>query len=200
MKFILGIALVTLLLCHGAVAQSSLEKDLEWARTICMGAEYNDKERVARQWTSSPKLAIHYASNAEAAIIKDTVRHINSSVGDHKIGKIEIVPASNKTADIRIYFGPLEDFGKMHKKYANVTYPKGNWGTFWYWYDGGDRLNRGVVFLSNKLSDNKRWIRHFALEEITQVLGFANDSSIYSDSVFYSNPKKNSHGTTQKLS
>jgi hypothetical protein len=58
-------------------------------------------------------------------------------------------------------------------------------------------IKQAFVFLAADKLRGKH-LRHFALEEITQALGLANDSSIFADSIFYARGPDG--GDAQRLS
>lgn len=86
--------------------------------------------------------------------------------------------------DIEVHPLPLAAFDGFARRHG-FRYEPGNHGYFWMFWDEQGQLQRAYVMLArDQLRPSS--LRHYALEEITQCLGFAGDTPHFADSVFFS--------------
>ena len=86
---------------------------------------------------------------------------------------------SEKSANVVIYYGPLNTLGQ-HVDY----YHEGNWGSFSHRYNSRNAVVSGkVVIATDKNTAASK--RHLLREELIGVLGLTNDHWLYSDSILY---------------
>ncbi len=178
--------------------------EFEWVQEVLLNPEVvssaGQKQSGVRLWTKSPVVSIHYATDVERALAIDAVAKLNEVARDHGFGTLSVKPKGKGTGDLRVIFGALKDFPRLHKKYAGVRYPEGNWGT--YWYETASQsdfmIRKGTVFIAKLEEDwGEGSIEHFLLEEITQVLGFINDSHRYPSVFSVSGQQRNESFTSR---
>ena len=179
--------LLTVLSSH-ALGQSS-KKVWRWIDQVCSGPEFGTTA-VSAKWGSSPSLSVFGANREQHRIVEDVVSELNEVLQETPLKKIRLLEP-NKSAGIRVYFAPIRKFPDLAKKH-NFEYVRGNQGYFYVFWSGGYRINRAYVLLASDKLHGAR-LKHFALEEITQSLGLMNDSSAFSDSIFYSGSSSTEH-------
>ena len=100
------------------------------------------------------------------------------------IGSIEIYITNDiNKENALVYFGDPDEYVKYMNKPHRRDFLKSNWGAAWispYDYD-----IRSVDIFINTNGDNELLRRHLLREELTQSLGFPNDSYEYENSIFY---------------
>lgn len=96
---------------------------------------------------------------------------------------IEIVSDST-LSNINIYFGDSDYFCSVRNEKYIQDLSKISQGFFsTYSYNG--RLFSSLVFINTKLINGMQRKKHVLREELTQSLGFGNDSYKYTNSIFY---------------
>lgn len=99
------------------------------------------------------------------------------------INPIEIyITEDIKIANVRLYFGGPDDYVKINP--LSATSVKDSWGLASVFPNNGE-INISLVFVDTKRTSNDSQRKHILREEITQALGFTNDSYRYPDSIFF---------------
>ena len=166
-----------------ATAQTD-DKELRWIERVVLGPEYGGSGDICSRWVRTPTLSVFGADESREEIVQEVVVHLNETLGRTPIKRIMLLYPENTRADIYLYFAPVSEFPEI-AAHHNFPYTKGNLGYFWTWWNGRNEIYRGVILLSLDILDGSR-IRHYTMEEITQVLGLSNDSPEYPESIFYS--------------
>tara|TARA_R110002020_G_C16154347_1_gene762915 strand:+ start:403 stop:1005 length:603 start_codon:yes stop_codon:yes gene_type:complete len=82
-----------------------------------------------------------------------------------------------------VYFGDPDEYVKYMNKPHRRDFLKSNWGAAWLsTYD--DEIRSVDIFINTNRS-NELLRRHLLREELTQSLGFPNDSNEWENSIFY---------------
>ena len=136
------------------------------------------------RWVRTPTLSVFGADQTQETVVREAVEHLNQSLSATPIRQIMLLYPGNDRADILVYFAPTKKFPSIAGRHR-FPYTKGNLGYFWTWWNGRNEIYRGVVMISSDVIDKRR-MRHYVLEEITQVLGLSNDSPRFHESIFYS--------------
>ena len=180
-------ALILVFLWLGGCAPS-VER---WVEQVTLGGEYYaSRGKVSARWVKTPKLSVFGATSEQHEVVASTLAHLNDTLANTPINRIELINPNDRSADIVVYFARL---GKFHDlaKWHGFKYVEGNWGYF-YAFSRGRIINGAIVLLaSDKLRGNL--LRHFTLEEITQSLGLFNDSWVFSESIFYAGRSNTQH-------
>ncbi|MBK7579382.1 MAG: DUF2927 domain-containing protein [Myxococcales bacterium] len=154
----------------------------EWAEQVALGTEFGGGDKVVARWDGAPTLSVMIGSMADRADLDELVPKLNTRLGSHAV---TVVGDADASADIQVHFVPLAEFGAIGAQEGFPVVP-GNWGYFYMFWDKNHALTKTVVLLAtDKLSGAD--LRHFTFEEVTQSLGLATDSDIFSDSIFYAN-------------
>lgn len=194
-------AALLLITCSVAEAQkpANAQSDTavaEWAQEILLGSEFGGDGRVCSRWIKSPTLAVIGGTDDHYQLVADVVADLNDALAKTSVQKIQLKDRSSSSADIRVYFKPIGEFVGIANK-ERFRYVSGNFGYFYNKWNGKHEIYDGVVLLAtDRLSGGQ--LRHYAFEEITQVLGLQNDSAAFPDSVFYAGSDGN--GRAEKLS
>lgn len=85
-------------------------------------------------------------------------------------------------ANIRLYFGGPEDYVEVNP--FSESYLESCWGLFFIFPRNGE-IDMSLAFVDVKRSVNDTQRKHILREELTQSLGFGNDSYRYPESIFY---------------
>jgi hypothetical protein len=180
---LVALCIASLMVTWPASAQTD-NKELRWIQRVILGPEYGGSGEICSRWVRTPTLSVFGGDESREEIVQEVVVHLNETLGRTPIKRIMLLYPENTRADISLYFAPVSEFPEI-AAHHNFRYTKGNQGYFWTWWNGRNEIYRGVILLSSDLLDRNR-IRHYALEEITQVLGLSNDSPEYPESIFYS--------------
>lgn len=147
---------------------------IDYFAEIALGSEYGQSEALVHKWTRSPAIAIHgNPDQADIATLNAVVSELNQI-----IRPIDLVFAEGD-GDIDVHFAPEAEFTILAGEYV-----PGNSGFAHMWWDANRNIIRGRVLISTTIGD-RRLRDHVIREEITQVLGLANDSVTHADSIFY---------------
>ena len=180
-----------------AVARAAEEDEvLRWIEDVVLGPEYGGSGAICARWVRTPTLSVVEAPAPECEMIAACVEEINRALARTSIREIRIDRPGNLGADILVYCVRQKEFPALARKHA-FQYVEGNLGYFWTFWNDRHEINSGIVLLaSDRLTAET--FRHFALEEITQVLGLSGDSPVFAESVFYS--QGNDGGRAEHLS
>jgi len=171
-------------------------KVFAWAQEVVLGTEFGNAEKVVARWADAPSISIFNADDKQQRAVERALDDIDSVLRLTPIKKLRRMEANRTDANIEVHFLPLAAFGRFGKNH-NFNYVEGNWGYFHLFWNGRNEITKAYVLLAtDKLRD--RNLNHFALEEITQSLGLANDSGKFADSIFYG--VEGDGGSAQKLS
>lgn len=156
-------------------------KVYEFVETVLVGTEYGPFEPVVSRWTRSPELSLFDASDDQEQAVLEMVYELNEILKPAgtqlKIGK-----PLDENAVFKIYFANRKQFPEIAARH-HFEYVPGNAGFFYFWWNPGHEIHRAVVMIDKKQKGKQ--LRHYVHEEITQALGPANDSPIFSDSIFF---------------
>lgn len=164
---------------------------------VAVGTEYNEGSRVTVKWSDPVKLSLYDADAKQTRITKECIDKINRALATTNM-KIEVLEANDPDATLKVYFAPLANFQEIADKH-DINYVQGNWGYFYLMWNDKYEIKRAVVMLASDRLRGQR-LKHFALEEITQALGLAGDSSRFEESLFFENQSRRKTGTATELS
>jgi len=181
-----GLILTGFLATSAAAAQTedAATYELHWIEEVILGPEYGGSGEICSRWVRSPTLSVFGADEAQEKVVREAVQHLNQTLARTPIRQIMLLYPENSRADILLYFAPVRQFPSIASRH-NFPYTKGNQGYFWTWWNRRNEIYRGVVLISSDVADRGR-LRHYVLEEITQVLGLSSDSPRFTESIFYS--------------
>lgn len=181
-----------------STAEAQLDqRTVRFVEDVLFEAEYDIRpQRFCKLWSSAPRLSTFGPDNQHPRVIKNVVKQLNECLPD-KI-EIEILSPGDESATLKIYFVPLDDFPQIAE--ANgFQAVENNWGFFYTSWNYQFEIEKAVVMIAtDKLSGSR--LHHFALEEITQSLGFVGDSKRFEKSVFFENADQRKYGSATNFS
>jgi hypothetical protein len=146
---------------------------IDYLIEIALGAEYGASDPRIHKWTTDVVFRVMGMPTASDSAVLDTVLvDLN-----HLIGSITLSRDDDAENGIPVHFVPVSEMSQILPQYET-----GNIGFFWHWWDGSGQLSDGVVLIGTDVTEHMR--HHIIREEITQVLGLANDSFRYPTSIF----------------
>jgi hypothetical protein len=155
---------------------------LDYYKEICLRDEYGGVNK-AFKWKRDVKIYVHgscpqYMMDELDKIVKDLNEIINT---------IEIKIVKNRSeANTFIFLGSKEGFKTLYPQIQEENL-RGNWGYFEVYPSSGSVMYVEMVGSGDDTISQKSILR----EELTQSLGFFNDSEKYSESIFYQNSNSN---------
>ena len=82
--------------------------------------------------------------------------------------------------DILVFFGTSDEYQEFD---SNINHQMDPNGFFTIWWNSENEIEKATIFIKENLKGFKR--KDVLKEEITQCLGFSNDSLTSRDSIFY---------------
>jgi hypothetical protein len=177
--------LITLLsLLVSLISYSQTEVVEEYYYEICSNSEWGGKKTPSRY---EKDIKIYYTGDISDELLSELNRiiiELNDLIEDVNVELVNQVDSSN----VYLFFGSGEEFinsidvtqSKKDRLYRLI---KGNWGIFSINESWGTIIDSKVFVDTDR---NKQLVRqkHLLREELTQSLGFPNDSYEYEDSIF----------------
>lgn len=160
---------------------------VNYFKEVALGFEYGGATEITRKWGAPMKIYID--GNPSLSIIEKvehTVNSINQFASDGF--SIEIVNDTN-LSNCYLFFGAVSDFVE---KFPDAEIGS-NYAIFNVWWNN-NTINKGRIFIDTN-RPNLIQQESLVLEEITQALGFGNDSPRYSNSIFYETPSDGGFAT-----
>jgi len=182
------LCLLLVLLAGGCVvSQPAVRLELDWARTVLLGAESGDVRTGVVRWerpvhflvVGAPvrmQLAAERAFGQLQAVLRGVHRleleHVRAT--DPRVGQdgyVTIFPMAPRNA---------EELARRHNAQVPSHAADGWFTIIWNLHY---ELTRAVVFIDPTLDEH--WLRHTVLEEMFQSLGPSNDSGRIRDSLVF---------------
>jgi len=162
--------------------QTSYTKDEinSYFREICVGSEYGNGKNIYK-WKHDVKIFVK--GEKRDYLMNELRRIINELNTLIKPIKLKIVNTMSE-ADFIILFGTHTEFKKMNPNDSKLI--DKNWGYFTCGVNDKTRsIIYGEMYVDLYRTSSKDEQRHLLREELTQALGFCNDSWKYPNSIFY---------------
>lgn len=154
------------------------DEAIEYFNEICYGSEYNNNGKI-HKWNKDLKI---YVSGDKRDYLIDELDNIiyelNTIIDPINI---EIVNTKSESNYI-IYFCSGSDYAKYVPRTSHLV--EGNWGLF-STTSRGETIIDGTMYVDIYRCKSITGQKHLLREELTQSLGFMNDSYSYPNSVFY---------------
>lgn len=169
----------------------------DWAQAVTLSPEYGSQGARLVRWVHPPRIAVYAPTSSELIEIQWVVGHLAETLRGTAGAPVLVgTDQPPSQVDIEVHPLPLAAFDGFARRHG-FRYTPGNHGYFWMFWDESFRLQRAYVMLAR---DEIRpgSLRHYALEELTQCLGFAGDTPHFADSIFFS--RGGSTGHAQALS
>ncbi len=136
------------------------------------------QEAPVHKWTKDVNLYLygHYSHFHKTQVI-EVVKELNRLIYPRKINLVK----DPKWANSFMYFGSIADYNKNPLSPAHLN---GKYLGHFHILTYRQEIQKAYIFVNTKDAGLKRQ-KHVIREEITQSLGFINDSYEYPDSIFY---------------
>jgi len=169
---------------------------LRWIEDVILGPEYGGTGAICARWVRAPLLSVVEGTEEERRVIAACLAEINRALARTPVREIRIDRPGNPRADIVVYCVSQQQFPELARRHG-FPYVEGNLGYFWTFWNERYEIQSGIVLLASDMLAGQSF-RHFALEEITQVLGLSGDSPVFAESIFYG--RGDDGGTAELLS
>lgn len=180
--------LMSLLTVWGCVSSSQrLLQEVEWARSVLLGAEVGDSRDAVVRWTHPVRFLVVAAPGRVQSAVEHAFGQLQRTLRD--VQKLELEQVDERDQRIGqdgfvtvFATAPRHamDLARRHGAQLPST-PADGWFTI-IWNPQYE-LTRAVVFVDPDLEES--WLRHTALEEMFHALGPCNDSSGIRDSLVF---------------
>jgi len=176
--------LITLLLLSlSYVCYTQNDKDVnEYYDEICRKLEYGGRLEHGAKFKEDVKIFVDGEKNDELiSELNKIIYELNELIESINIS----ITTDVKESNLLIYFGDPEKYMRYVNDYTISETLENNWGAFWF-YRGVDRskITLSEVFINTVDSRTIKQQKHLLREELTQSLGFPNDSYKYENSIF----------------
>lgn len=147
---------------------------------VALGAEFGNAPRVVRKWTQDLSVRLEgVPAPADLTELGQVIEELN----ELRSGPRVRLAAPGEPSNITLHFAPESTFAGILPEYVPV-----NRGFFWFWSNGRQEITSAVILIDNTDAITQAFRDHLIREELTQVLGLANDSPRFPGSIFH-------HGT-----
>jgi len=152
---------------------------IDYFKEIALGFEFGNASRITRRWSNDMKIFVGGSPTPELLteldIIVDDIMSLTTTSFS-----IEIVSDSTQS-NYYIYFGSGNSYSEIFPSLAGLV--DSNWGLFNIFWNGSNELYTGYMYVDIYRASSVEQ-KHLLREELTQSLGLAKDSSLYSESIF----------------
>jgi hypothetical protein len=167
--------IITILFIFISFVSFSQDSIVEYYNEIAGKSEYGDSNNAFYKWKGDVKIFFDFDnSDSLKEYTKPIIKELNELIDPINI----LIVDNKKDANVFLYFCDFSEFKK--KCYITVN---GNFLGFVCSTKYQSRIYNSYIFINEKLSGIE--LKSVLREEITQSLGFSNDSWKYSNSIFY---------------
>lgn len=154
------------------VSKQYSNEEIHYFFEITLGSEYGDNAQVIKKWMTSPRIKIFGDPNEKGLnALNKVINELNSVTGLN-------MKVADTDHNLEIHFISEKEFKSVLQEYQPVNY-----GYFWTWWDSNHEIYKATILISTSgISQLER--EHLIREELTQSLGFMNDSNKFQDSIF----------------
>ncbi len=147
---------------------------LDYFLEIALGVEFGSSHQVIVKWETDLEIQVHGEPTTEDRdTLGQVIAELNGIIGSPRLRLVQSSP------NVDIHFVPISQFQSIVPNYVT-----GNWGYFSMWWSSFVILGANILIASDSTVGQEAR-SHLIREELTQVLGLANDSYAYADSIFY---------------
>lgn len=152
---------------------------IDYFTEVALGFETGGASEVTRKWYE-PMILYYYGDYSDE--LEDELYSIIEELNSYFSDGFHITTTSKKEdANAILYFGN----GYTYADKYNIPYSviDNNWGLFNVWFYG-NIIEDAEMFVDTERPDFQGQ-KHILREELTQALGFGQDSWLFEDSIFY---------------
>ena len=155
------------------------ESVVSYFKEVALGFEFGNESKITRRWEGNMKLFI--GGKPTPALIAETNRVVNeiNNLAANEF-KVEVVGDSLQS-NFYIFFGSGNSYAAIFP--AQSSFVASNWGLFSITFNNSNQLFKGHMYVDINRA-NLLEQKHLLREELTQSLGLARDSELYSESIF----------------
>lgn len=152
----------------------------DYYNEITSGTEYGNNKNKCK-YTKDIKIYVYGEKNDTLLFeLNNIVKELNDII---ETVNIEIVSDSSKS-NLDVYFGSSKYFlSKDSSKFMKKLISRSN--GFFRLYEYNGKIIASNAYINTDEMKNMDHKKHVLREELTQCLGFGNDSTKYKDSIFY---------------
>ncbi|MEQ9305955.1 MAG: DUF2927 domain-containing protein, partial [Marinoscillum sp.] len=171
----------------GAVSESASikialglkEETIRYFKDIALGFEFDNVSRITRKWIGDMKI---FVGGSPPAYLSS---ELNSIIGEinqltSQTFAIEVV-SDTLMSNYYVYFGSGSDYAQYFPSQGSLVAT--NWGLFSIYWNDSNQLFSGHMYVDIDRANTVEQ-KHLLREELTQSLGLARDSPLYSESIF----------------
>ena len=155
------------------------ESVISYFKEVALGFEFGNESKITRRWER--KMKVFIGGKPTPALLAETNRIVNE-INDLAANefKVEVVGDSLQS-NFYLFFGSGDSYAAIFPSQLSLV--ASNWGLFTISFNGSNEIVKGNmyvdIFRANLIEQ-----KHLLREELTQSLGFARDSDLYSESIF----------------
>ncbi len=152
----------------------------EYFKEIVCHNEYDHRVQINR-WEQDVQVA--FIGFKDAYLEKEIVlilEELNSLIESIEIQRVE----KPEKANLIVFMGNWQEYTRTWAPQVQPLSPDTR-GAFWVATNGKGLIQRGRIWIDGPALTRPSSKKHILREELTQALGFFNDSDLYPDSIFY---------------
>lgn len=155
------------------------ERVVSYFKEVALGFEFGNESKITRRWEANLKLFI--GGKPTPALLAETNRIVNE-INDLTAKEFQIdVVGDSLQSNFYLFFGSGDSYAAIFPSQSSLV--ASNWGLFSISFNGSNEIVKGNmyvdIFRANLIEQ-----KHLLREELTQSLGLARDSRLYSESIF----------------
>jgi hypothetical protein len=154
---------------------------IEYFKDIALGFEFGDASEITRKWNTEMKVFIGGEPGSE---LLNEFEKISTEINELATDGFNVTVVNDSLqSNYYIFFGTGTKYAEMFPNESNLV--NTNWGLFYVFWNGQNQFYSGHMYV-DIIRANSIEQKHLLREEFTQSLGLANDSPLYSESIFQS--------------
>jgi hypothetical protein len=154
---------------------------IEYFHEVALGFEFGSAPNVTRKWTTEMRI---FVGGNKATELMDELEDVVSDINELATDGFAIsIVSDTLQSNFYIFLGPGEVYAEKFPSQESLIAT--NWGLFSVYWDDQDQIYKGNMYVDTDRANTEEE-RHLLREELTQSLGLARDSKLYSNSIFQS--------------
>ncbi|MCL6265348.1 DUF2927 domain-containing protein [Flagellimonas myxillae] len=152
---------------------------INYFKEVALGFEFGNASKITRKWNSD--LRIFVGGNPDTDLL-DELDRIKTEINELATDGFQVnIVNDTLQSNYYIFFGTGFEYAEIFPNQSNLVVS--NWGLFSVFWNGQDQFTSGHMYV-DIVRANTTAQKHLLREELTQSLGLANDSHLYSQSIF----------------
>jgi hypothetical protein len=157
---------------------------VEYFKEIALQAEYSTKskrrEHPIKFYNDINILIEGQTDNSSCKYVEKVIKELNQLITPVKLRILK----SKRGANLFVFFGTEEEFISAYPVFKSKKNLRGTVG-YCIVRSSNHKIQNLFVFVNTQKANTSNLLKHVIREEITQALGFPNDSEKYPTSIFY---------------